>query len=104
MDQLHLFEEVVCPATATILLQCSANVRRQRLLQRDASDRYDDDLETITRRFETFDKTTSHVIEHLDRGGRLMRINADRAIDSVFEDAQICLKDFTLEAKNGMKV
>ena len=35
---------------------------------------YDVDLETIHRRFETFDDTALHVVQDLDQGGRLVRV------------------------------
>lgn len=69
-------------------LECSPDLRCERLLQSGTdskTQRHDDDLETIKRRFLTFENTSMEVIGHLDRQERLTRVNANQVAAAVFE-------------------
>jgi UMP-CMP kinase len=53
------------------------------------SGRDDDNPETLHKRFETYNKDTMPMVEHLEKEGLLRRIDAKRSIDEVYVVSQI---------------
>ena len=107
MDQLRYFENNVCPAVVALFLDCPPDIRCDRLLERgknDESQRQDDDLETIKKRFLTFDNTSMEVVEHLDRERRLLRVDASQKTDKVFADFEKAMRSIAeLEERSGVE-
>ncbi len=52
------------------------------------SGRDDDNPETLHKRFETYNKDTMPMVEHLEKEGLLRRINAMRTVEEVYEDVK----------------
>lgn len=94
MDQLHLFEQTVCPASFALFLDISDGVRRMRLLERGKIwGRLDDNPEVIQKRFETFKTTSMVVVDYLESKEKIKRINADRDEQEVYLEIRDVLSE-----------
>eukprot|EP01018_Ginkgo_biloba_P020096 Gb_09605 [translate_table: standard] len=61
---------MICKPDMVIYLECTSEVMEKRLLQRgETSGRIDDNVETIKKRFKTFEEETLPVIQYYDRPG-----------------------------------
>jgi adenylate kinase family enzyme len=86
LDQAEAFERDTGASCAfAIYFACSEEILVQRLLERGrTSKRTDDNLETIRRRLQTFQKTSMPVIERYRELGKLVEINANVDVDNVY--------------------
>ncbi|KAK1752481.1 adenylate kinase-domain-containing protein [Echria macrotheca] len=86
MDQALKFEEVVCPARLVLFYDCPEDEMERRLLERGkTSGRADDNAESIRKRFRTFIETSMPVVDHYEKEGRVVKIDATAPPDAVFE-------------------
>lgn len=87
MDQAAFFEQAVCPSTCTVFLDCPEEVMRKRLLNRGlTSGRADDNEESIVKRFRTFVETSMPVVDHFEAEDRVVKVDADKEENEVYED------------------
>jgi len=89
MDQAFKFEEVVCPAKLVLFYDCPEAEMERRLLERGkTSGRSDDNAESIRKRFRTFIETSMPVVDHYDKEGRVVKVNATRTPEEVSLDTK----------------
>ncbi|KAH9307246.1 hypothetical protein KI387_035157, partial [Taxus chinensis] len=84
VDQAKAFEDKICKPSKVLYLECSSEIMEKRLLERGAtSGRIDDNIETIKKRFETFEKETIPVIKYYENSGKgvLVKISSKNDID-----------------------
>ncbi|KAF4581018.1 Uridylate kinase [Ophiocordyceps camponoti-floridani] len=94
LDQAYRFEGSVCEPSLVLFYDCPENVLRDRLLERGkTSGRADDNAESILKRFRTFVETSMPVVDHYDKRGAVIKIDATRDKDAVFADTQKRLKE-----------
>jgi UMP-CMP kinase len=68
IGQIAAFEKEVSTKYRTIFLHCSTEVMKDRVMQRSAlSGRDDDNITTLRKRIDTYEKTTQPIIDHLSR-------------------------------------
>lgn len=61
----------------------------KRLLHRgETSGRADDNIESIKKRFRTFVETSMPVVDEFEGQGRVVKVNAERGADEVYEDVK----------------
>ncbi|KAK5672516.1 hypothetical protein QVD99_001276 [Batrachochytrium dendrobatidis] len=90
MDQALEFEKTIGPCRAVLAFTCSLPVLEQRLLERGkTSGRADDNLDTIKKRFHTFNEQSLPVIEYYKSKGKCVEISSENAIDRVYDDARL---------------
>ena len=66
----------------------------KRILERGkTSGRTDDNPESLKKRFDTYQKETSPVIEQYTKSKMVAKINAEREVDQVYDDTKKILKD-----------
>ncbi|KAI1638568.1 uridylate kinase [Biscogniauxia mediterranea] len=93
-DQAVRFEEAVCPARLVLFYDCPEAEMERRLLERGkTSGRDDDNADSIRKRFRTFVETSMPVVEHYERLGKVVRIDAARPPDEVYRDTKQQLKE-----------
>ncbi len=86
MDQAFKFEEVVCPARLVLFYDCPEKEMEKRLLERGkTSGRTDDNAESIRKRFRTFVETSMPVVDHYEKEGRVVKVDATPTPDSVYK-------------------
>jgi len=86
MDQALKFEEVVCPARLVLFYDCPEDEMERRLMERGkTSGRADDNAESIRKRFRTFIETSMPVVDHYEKEGRVVKIDATPTPDAVFQ-------------------
>jgi len=89
MDQALKFEEVVCPARLVLFYDCPEAEMERRLMERGkTSGRADDNAESIRKRFRTFVETSMPVVNHYEKEGRVIKIDATPTPESVFQTTQ----------------
>lgn len=89
MDQAIGFEEAVVPSKFTLFFDCPEETMKQRLLKRgETSGRIDDNEESIKKRFRTFVETSMPVVEHFEKEGRVIKVDATKAPEGVYEDVK----------------
>ncbi|RDA95940.1 hypothetical protein CP533_5796 [Ophiocordyceps camponoti-saundersi (nom. inval.)] len=94
LDQAHRFEAAVCNPSLVLFYDCPENVMQERLLERGkTSGRDDDNAESILKRFRTFVDTSMPVVDHYDKKGCVVKIDATRDPDAVFVETQKRLKE-----------
>ena len=89
------------------ILDCPPDARCKKILERrknNRSQRQDDDLETIKKRFLTFANTSMEVIEHLGWEKRLLRVDASQRANRDFADFEEALRGIVdFEERSGAK-
>lgn len=86
LDQAIAFEEKVVPSKFTLFFDCPEDVMRERLLNRGkTSGRADDNEESIKKRFKTFVETSMPVVEMFEKQGRVVKIEATKSSEEVYE-------------------
>ncbi|KAF8623946.1 hypothetical protein AX15_006111 [Amanita polypyramis BW_CC] len=86
MDQAIGFEEQVCISSLVLYYATTEEVMLNRLMERGkTSGREDDNVESIKKRFRTYEKDTMPVIEYYKSQGRVAEIDASTSIDEVHE-------------------
>jgi UMP-CMP kinase len=89
MDQALKFEEAVCPSKFTLFFDCPEDTMQERLLDRGkTSGRSDDNLESIKKRFKTFVETSMPVVDKYEKEGKVVRCDATKAPDEVYEEVK----------------
>ncbi|KAH8813325.1 UMP-CMP kinase-like protein [Xylogone sp. PMI_703] len=89
MEQATKFEESVCPGKFVLFFDCPEDVLVKRLLKRgETSGRSDDNMESIKKRFKTFQEVSMPVVHHYEKDGRLVKIDASRSPDEVYADVK----------------
>jgi UMP-CMP kinase len=89
MDQALKFEETVVPARLVLFFDCPEDEMQRRLLERGkTSGRADDNAESIKKRFRTFVETSMPVVDHFEKEGRVVKIDATPTPDAVYADTQ----------------
>jgi len=89
------FEDVVGPCKGVLYFEVSDEEMTTRLLNRGlTSGRVDDNLETISKRLQTFHESTTPVTGHYQKKGKLRTINAERPPEDIFYDVQVHLNRF----------
>lgn len=69
-----------------LFMECPEDVMLQRLMKRaETSGRIDDNIESIRKRFVTFEKESMPVVDHYDKEGKVYKIDATRDPAAVFE-------------------
>lgn len=100
MDQAVAFEEKVVPSKFTLFFDCPEETMRERLLNRGkTSGRADDNEESIKKRFRTFVETSMPVVEKFEKEGRVVRVDATKGPEEVYQDVQKQFSREGLEAK-----
>jgi len=93
MDQAVKFEEVVVPSKFTLFFDCPEEEMQKRLLNRGkTSGRADDNMESIKKRFKTFVETSMPVVNYFEEKGKVIRVEATKSADEVYEDVKEKLK------------
>lgn len=83
------FEQEVVESDFLLFFECSEEVMEQRLLKRsETSERPDDNIETIKKRFTTFVEKTLPVIGHYEELSKVKKIDANRSVDEVFSEVR----------------
>ncbi|KZS99313.1 UMP-CMP kinase [Sistotremastrum niveocremeum HHB9708] len=89
MDQADKFEETVCPSSLILFFTCTEEILLQRLLIRgETSGREDDNVESIKKRFRTYNETTMPVVEHYESLNKVAKVDGTRSIDEVYVDTR----------------
>jgi adenylate kinase family enzyme len=89
IDQAHEFEKRIGPCRAVLAYKCNLDVLKERLLERGkSSGRVDDNITTIVKRFETFEKQSLPVINYYLEQGKCLLIASDRSVDNVYQDSK----------------
>jgi UMP-CMP kinase len=84
MDQALKFDETVCQSTQTLFFKTTEKVMLERLLERGkTSGREDDNVESITKRFRTYERETMPVIDHYRKMGKVTEVDSTAEIDTV---------------------
>jgi len=95
MDQALRFEEAVCPARFVLFYDCPEEEMERRLLERGkTSGRADDNADSIRKRFRTFVETSMPVVDHYEKEGRVIKIDASAERDAVYKETQKRLKQW----------
>ncbi|KAI5917802.1 uridylate kinase [Camillea tinctor] len=93
-DQALKFEEAVCAARLVLFYDCPEAEMERRLLERGkTSGRADDNAESIRKRFRTFIETSMPVVDHYEALGKVVRVDARKTPDEVYEDTRAQLKE-----------
>ncbi|USW57932.1 Putative adenylate kinase/UMP-CMP kinase, P-loop containing nucleoside triphosphate hydrolase [Septoria linicola] len=86
MDQAIKFQEIVCPMAFTLFFDCPEETMRKRLLHRgETSGRADDNEESIKKRFRTFVETSMPVVEHFEKEGKVVKVDATPEPEEVYQ-------------------
>ncbi|CAG8500845.1 10655_t:CDS:10, partial [Ambispora leptoticha] len=89
MDQAIEFENNIGSCTFVLYYECPTQVLINRLVKRgETSGRMDDNLTSIEKRIQVFEKTSLPVIEYYLEDGRVQKVNGDAPIEEV--TAQTC--------------
>jgi UMP-CMP kinase len=101
MDQAITFEEQVVPSEFTLFFDCREEVMLQRLLKRgETSGRTDDNIESIKKRFKTFEETSMPVIDYFDHQKKVVRLDCNKTPDQVYDSVKDALKLRGFEVNN----
>jgi UMP-CMP kinase len=74
-----------------LVFECPEEVLQKRLVQRgENSGRSDDNLESIRKRFRTYVESTMPIIADYEKQDKLLKIDGNRPIDSVWNDVLQC--------------
>lgn len=94
MDQAITFEEIIVPSKFVLFFDCPEDVMLERLMERGkTSGRVDDNVESIKKRFKTFEETSMPVINMFASKNKVIKIKCDQSVDEVYNDVQKNIKD-----------
>ncbi|KAG0670360.1 bifunctional uridylate/adenylate kinase [Maudiozyma exigua] len=94
MDQAITFEEVVVPSKFVLFFDCPETVMMERLMERGkTSGRDDDNVESIKKRFKTFEETSMPVVEYFEKQGKVVRIVCDKPVDEVYKEVERAINE-----------
>jgi UMP-CMP kinase len=87
MKQALDFERAIQPCKFVLFFDCPMSVLEQRLLKRgETSGRSDDNINSIKKRFVTFQDQSMPVIEYFSALNKVEKLDSSKSIDEVFED------------------
>jgi len=93
MDQALGFEEQVCSSSLVLYYSTTEDVMLTRLVKRGkTSGREDDNIESIKKRFRTYQSDTMPVIDHYKTQGKVAEIDASTTVDEIHEGTQHILR------------
>jgi UMP-CMP kinase len=93
MDQALKFDEEVCLSSLVIFFQTSEEVMLKRLLKRgETSGREDDNVESIKKRFNTYNVESMPVIEYYAKLGKVAEIDSSASVENVHKAASAVVK------------
>jgi len=73
-----------------LFMECSEDVMLERLMKRaETSGRIDDNIESIRKRFVTFEKESMPVVDLYDKEGRVFKMDASKTPEGVFADIKV---------------
>ncbi|KAF9005984.1 UMP-CMP kinase [Cyathus striatus] len=100
MDQALKFDQAVCLSSVVIFFSTTEDVMLSRLLQRSkTSGREDDNIESIKKRFRTYQNDTMPVIEYYKSYNKVEVIDSSGTIDEVHKQTNVVVKRiFSLDA------
>jgi len=94
MDQAIGFDEQVCLSSLVIYFSTTEEIMLRRLLERGkTSGREDDNVESIKKRFRTYETDTMPVIEHYFAKNKVAKIDSSGSVEAVHELACVVIKD-----------
>jgi thymidylate kinase len=100
MDQALKFEDEVAVSKFTLFFECSEDTMLKRLLKRgETSGRIDDNIESIKKRFNTFQVTSMPVVDFYEKKGKIIRIDASSTPDEVYSQVK---KELTVWAPSSL--
>lgn len=89
MDQALEFEQTIGPCKKVLAFKCSFQVLQDRLLERGkTSGRADDNLETIKKRFDTYENQSIPVIDYYKSCGKCIEISSEQPVGDVYAIAR----------------
>ena len=90
----NLFLFQIKPCSLVIDFDVPDEVMVQRLIKRgETSGRQDDNEETIRARLQTYREATVPVAEYYEKQNKLVKVDANRDVEQVFEDVTTAFKD-----------
>ncbi|CAI4228794.1 unnamed protein product [Auanema sp. JU1783] len=85
VSQGEQFESEIQDAKLVLFFDVEEETLVKRLLKRaETSGRADDNSETIKKRLHTFTTATAPVVDYYEKKGKLVKINAEGSVDSIF--------------------
>lgn len=88
MDQAVKFDESVCLSSLVLFYTTTEKVMLERLLERGkTSGREDDNVESIKKRFKTYEHDTMPVIEHYESQDKVAKIDSSPSVDEVYAES-----------------
>jgi len=86
MDQALKFDEDVCLSSYVLFFSLTEEVMLERLVERGkTSGREDDNVESIKKRFRTFEDTSMPVVDYYRKQNKVVEIDASPSIPEVYE-------------------
>jgi UMP-CMP kinase len=84
MDQAVKFEQAVILSTFTLFFDCPESVMEERLLDRGkTSGRADDNIDSIKKRFKTFEEQSMPVVEYFTGQDKVVKVSSVPPPDEV---------------------
>ncbi|KAL7421283.1 bifunctional uridylate/adenylate kinase [Cryptotrichosporon argae] len=92
MDQAIKFDEAVVKSTFVLFFATTEAVMLERLLERGkTSGRDDDNRESITKRFKTFEETSMPVVDYYRKRDQVVEVDSSPPVDVVYEHVRVVL-------------
>ncbi|TPX35399.1 hypothetical protein SeMB42_g07182 [Synchytrium endobioticum] len=89
LPQAHAFESQIAKCKFVLVFDCPEEALIRRLLKRgETSGRADDNIETITKRFKTFQDASRPVIKYFEGLERCVKISSDTDPEEVYEQTR----------------
>jgi len=103
MDQALKFDEEVCLSSLVLFFSTTEEIMLNRILERGkTSGREDDNVESLKKRFRTYESDTMPVIEHYVALGKVAKIDSSGTVDAVEEVAKsVVYKLFSTSKQRG---
>lgn len=96
LDNVTVWNEILgddCTVEFVLFLECAEDIMIGRVLERSkTSGRTDDNIETLRKRFKTYQDETSPIIEMYKKQGLVKTIPADRPVEVVYRDVEALIK------------
>ncbi|KAJ3313126.1 hypothetical protein HDV04_002443 [Boothiomyces sp. JEL0838] len=90
LDQAIEFEETVAKPKFVLYYECGKELLEKRILKRgQTSGRNDDNIETIMKRFRTFEEKTMPVVEYYEKKDLCHKISAEGGIEEIFLETKL---------------
>jgi len=94
MDQAIGFDEQICLSSLVIYYKTTEEVMLSRLLERGkTSGREDDNVESIKKRFRTYETDTMPVIKHYSAQDKVAEVDSSGSVEVVYESTCVVIKD-----------